>query len=92
MQHNASQVPPHQATDTQVKGPRRLPTGHRTVYAHVPVPTFNHAKAQAYLSGLPWPKYVAWLLSEAKPYVAKGLPETQPLAPELASAAAGGKP
>jgi hypothetical protein len=39
----------------------------RVVYVAVPESVFNHAKAQAYLSGLGWSKYVERLLADAKP-------------------------
>ena len=40
----------------------------RVVHVAVPVDTFNHAKAQPYLSGLSWTKFVERLLAEAKPF------------------------
>ena len=56
----------------------RQPSGHRTTKGHakggcrivhvaVPEQVFNHAKAQAYISGLPWPRFVEKLLEEATP-------------------------
>jgi len=49
---------------------RRTAKGHaksgcRIVHVAVPEPIFNHAKAQAYLSGLPWPRFVERILAEA---------------------------
>ena len=46
----------------------RIPSGHRAVYVAVPEATFNHAKAQAYLSGMRWSAFVNRLLSESTPY------------------------
>lgn len=42
-------------------------TGYRIVHVSVPENVFNHAKAQAYLSGIPWPKFVEKLLAESVP-------------------------
>lgn len=39
----------------------------RVVHVTVSEKVFNHAKAQAYLSGLSWKEYIERLLSEAKP-------------------------
>ncbi len=39
----------------------------RVVHVTVSEKVFNHAKAQAYLSGLSWKEYIEQLLSEAKP-------------------------
>ncbi len=39
----------------------------RVVYVAVPKSVFNHAKAQAYLSGLSWTKFVEKLLTDSKP-------------------------
>lgn len=44
-----------------------LVPGCRVVHVAVPERVFNHAKAQAYLSGLSWPKFVERLLSESTP-------------------------
>lgn len=44
-----------------------LVPGCRVVHVAVPEKVFNHAKAQAYLSGLSWPKFVERLLSESTP-------------------------
>lgn len=56
--------------DSQTNNRKR--SGHlkqncRIVYVAVPNSVFNHAKAQAYLSGLSWPKFVEHLLSESSP-------------------------
>lgn len=58
----------------------RLPTGFRTVHVPVPESIFNHAKAQAYLSGLRFAVFVARLLSEARPYPGSRMPQ-QPAIP-----------
>lgn len=42
-------------------------SGCRIVYVSVPESTFNHAKAQAYLSGISWSQFVEHLLRESKP-------------------------
>lgn len=60
------------------QNPNLLIEGHRTVKGHaksgcrivhvaVSEQIFNHAKAQAYLSGLPWPRFVEKLLEHATP-------------------------
>lgn len=41
--------------------------GCRVVYVAVPEQVFNHAKAQAYLSGLAWPQFVEKLLEQSTP-------------------------
>ncbi len=46
----------------------RTPPGYRVLHVIVPEPTFNYVKAQAYLSGLRFPDYVARFLNEAWPY------------------------
>lgn len=46
----------------------RLPSGFRVVHVPVPESIFNHAKAQAYLSGLRFAVFVAKVLAEAGPY------------------------
>jgi len=51
----------------------RTKSGHpasrcRVVHVAVPESVFNHAKAQAYLSNLPWTKFIERLLSEARPF------------------------
>lgn len=62
----------------------RLPTGFRTVHVAVPETIFNHAKAQAYLSGLRFAVFVARLLSEARPYPSSRMPQQRaiPQAPQ----------
>lgn len=46
----------------------RLPSGFRVVHVPVPESIFNHAKAQAYLSGLRFAVFVAKVLADAGPY------------------------
>lgn len=46
----------------------RLPSGFRVVHVPVPESIFNHAKAQAYLSGLRFAVFVAKVLSDSGPY------------------------
>ena len=48
--------------------------GFRVVHVIVPERLFNYAKAQAYLSGLRFPDYVARLLDEARPFPESALP------------------
>ena len=45
----------------------RLPTGFRVVHVPVPESIFNHAKAQAYLSGVRFAEFVATVLKDSKP-------------------------
>ena len=51
----------------------RTPPGYRVLHVIVPEPIFNHVKAQAYLSGMRFPEYVARYLEEASPY--EGIPQ-----------------
>lgn len=46
----------------------RTPPGYRVLHVIVPEPIFNHVKAQAYLSGMRFPEYVARFLKEAWPF------------------------
>ncbi|QDT90173.1 hypothetical protein Pan161_18230 [Gimesia algae] len=53
-------------------GSNRTKEGHavsgcRIVHVSVPESTFNHAKAQAYLSGISWSTFVELLLKNSKP-------------------------
>jgi len=50
------------------------PPGYRVLHVLVPERTFNHVKAQAFLSGLRFPVYVARFLNEARPYPETALP------------------
>jgi hypothetical protein len=54
----------------------------------VPEPIFNHVKAQAYLSGLRFPEYVAKFLEEARPYKDRSPSQEQnsPASPGLVEA------
>lgn len=54
-------------------GPR--PSGVKYVHAAVPESIFNHAKAQAYLSGLRFPEYVAKVLRDALPVNMNSTPQ-----------------
>lgn len=59
-------------THTALSPPRsasgRTPQGYRVLHVIVPEPIFNHVKAQAYLSGMRFPEYVARFLEEGWPY------------------------
>ena len=62
-----------QSTKVKQTGANRTKEGHaasgcRIVHISVPESTFNHAKAQAYLSGISWPKFVEQLLRDSKPF------------------------
>ena len=46
----------------------RLPPGHRVLHVILPEHVFNHAKAQAALSGMPFKTYMERFLQEAFPY------------------------
>ena len=52
--------------ETQPHG--RLPPGHRVLHVILPEHVFNHAKAQAALSGMPFKTYMERFLQEAFPY------------------------
>lgn len=62
-------------TQTETKpcySPKRMPEGHapagcKTLHIVVKEQVFNYAKAQALLSGMRFPEYVAQLMAEAKP-------------------------
>lgn len=76
-----SQVPGHQALSPPRKADSRLPTGFRVVHVPVPETIFNHAKAQAYLSGLRFAVFVAQVLRDARPYKSNRPPQSQSDAP-----------
>lgn len=59
----------------------RTPPGYRVLHVIVPEPIFNHVKAQAYLSGMRFPEYVARFLEEAWPYKDARTPREQSLPP-----------
>lgn len=88
MSDHSSLVAQHQALSPPRSADGRLPTGFRTVHVHVPESIFNHAKAQAYLSGLRFAEFVAKLLSDSRPYSDCRMPRplTTPPAPEVVSA------
>ncbi len=81
MSDNSSLMRQHQALSPPRSAGSRLPTGFRTVHVPVPESIFNHAKAQAYLSGLRFAEFVARLLSEARPYPGSRMPQRQPVPP-----------
>ena len=56
------------------KATGRRPPGYRVLHVFVPERTFNHVKAQAFLSGLRFPEYLAKFLEEARPYPVPELP------------------
>ena len=76
MSESQSPVQEHQALSPPRTADSRLPTGFRIVHVHVPESIFNYAKAQAYLSGLRFPVYVARVLGDARPYEDRGQPRT----------------
>ena len=62
----------HAQQSKQATTSHRTSSGHaapgcRVVHVAVPENVFNHAKAQAYLSGVKWPKFVELLLSNSTP-------------------------
>lgn len=63
-----SQKPPTTApTASNRTQSGHLDSGCRFVHVAVPEKVFNHGKAQAYLSGLTWPKFIERLLADSKP-------------------------
>lgn len=75
-QMTATELPVRQH---QRLSPRRLPNGrtppgYRVLHVIVPEAVFIHTKIQAFQSGLRFPEYVAWSLTEAKPYQGSRLP------------------
>ena len=66
-QDEPKQSPTDPTTSNRNHSGRASP-GCRVVHVAVPEEVFNHAKAQAYLSGIRWPEFVARLLSEARPF------------------------
>ena len=63
-----SPVPEHLAMSPRRSANGRTPPGYRVLHVIVPEQTFNHVKAQSYLSGMRFPEYVARFLEEAWPY------------------------
>gem|GEM_PF-2655095 len=65
----------------------RTPPGYRVLHVIVPEPIFNHVKAQAYLSGMRFPEYVARFLKEAWPFTDNRQPAaiSEPQAAEIVS-------
>ncbi len=76
-----SQVLSHTALSPPRSATGRTPPGYRVLHVIVPEPIFYHVKAQAYLSGMRFPEYVARFLEEAWPYTGDRLPERHPAAP-----------
>ncbi len=81
-----------QVSDTAARSPRRsadgrTPPGYRVLHVIVPESIFNNVKAQAYLSGMRFPEYVARFLEEARPYKDTRTPqvEAKALAAEVVS-------
>lgn len=72
-----SPVPEHLAISPRRSANGRTPPGYRVLHVIVPEQTFNHVKAQSYLSGMRFPEYVARLLNEAWPYNDSRLPSGQ---------------
>lgn len=68
MQDLECPVPEHPALSPRRSAKGRTPSGYRVLHVIVPEQIFNHVKAQAYLSGLRFPEYVARFLEEAWPY------------------------
>ena len=60
---------------------QRKHPGHRYIHVLVPERTYHHVTAQAALSGLGLPDYVAMFLKEAWPYPGPASPLTQEQAP-----------
>lgn len=52
----------------------KTPAGHRVLHVVLPEHIFNHAKAQAYLSGIRFSDYVALSLADAGPIQRADLP------------------
>lgn len=89
MSDNTAPVLRHDELSPRRSADSRLPVGFRTVHVAVPESIFNHAKAQAYLSGLRFAVFVARLLSEARPYPGNRLPQRPPALPAHQSVEAG---
>ena len=68
MAQGTSMKPLSQGTTSNRTPSGKAAQGCRVVHVAVPEAVFNHAKAQAYLSGIHWPDFVTRLLSEAKPF------------------------
>ena len=81
MSDNTSPVLQHQALSPPRSADSRLPTGYRTVHVTGPESIFNHAKAMAYLSGLRFAEFVAKLLSDARPYPDRRMPQPLTISP-----------
>lgn len=82
------ECPEHPALSPRRSAKGRTPSGYRVLHVIVPEQIFNHVKAQAYLSGLRFPEYVARFLEEAWPYKEDRPPQQQasPQPPDIAGA------
>ena len=85
-------VPDHLALSPRRSAKGRTPSGYRVLHVIVPEQIFNHVKAQAYLSGLRFPEYVARFLEEAWPYKESRSPEQQASPQPPAIIEAGSRP
>ena len=70
-------VPQHEALSPRRSANGRTPPGYRVLHVILPEPIFNDLKANAYLSGVRFPEYVARVLREAWPYQESRLPRQQ---------------
>ena len=50
--------------DLIVPEENKKPLNYRILHVSIPESIFNHAKAQAYLSGIPWTRFIQKLLAE----------------------------
>lgn len=83
----AGPVRTHSALSPPRSSAGGTPPGYRVLHVIVPEPVFNHAKAQAYLSGMRFPEYVARFLKEAWPLTDNRQPAatSDPQAAEIVS-------
>lgn len=58
---------PKQKPNAGITSERRVAPGHRVVHVVVPEKNFNHAKAQAFLSGVSWASFIAETLKRCQP-------------------------
>ena len=64
MSNVEGQVQEHQALSPPRSANGRTPIGYKVLHVIVPERIFNHVKANAFISGLRFPEYVAKLLEE----------------------------
>jgi hypothetical protein len=84
MSSNAPQCDPQQPEGRPQEREDRLPAGYRVLHVIVPERVFNHVKAQAALSGMPFKTYMEHFLQDAVPYPpgpSPGPPNGMPSAP-----------